>query len=64
MTEPTSIESGYIAQGYILPAHLTWADVHTARERFELSPISVPVASGPGVLAWGVPFINGKPMTH
>lgn len=64
MIEPTPTESGYLAQGYVLPIHLTWADVHAGREKYNISPIAVPVASGPDVVAWGVPFVNGKPMTH
>ena len=60
----TKIEEGYIAQGYELPDGFTWERVGNARELFGISQICVPVACGPGVIAWGVPMRDGKFLTR
>ena len=61
---PTAIEQAYLDQGYVLPEPLTWEQVAERRTRWRIDPIYVPVAIAPGCLAWGVPFIDGKPLEH
>ena len=61
--ELTPIERHYLAQGYVLPPPLTWAMVHERRQRYpEVRSIDVPLELAAGCCAWGVPFINGKPL--
>jgi hypothetical protein len=61
---PTDIERSYLEQGYRLPEGLTWDMVDERRARWGIRPVMVPVAVGPGCLGWGVPVIDGKPLTH
>ena len=61
---PTAIEQAYLDQGYLLPALLTWEQVAERRASWRIEPIYVPLAFAPGCLAWGVPFIDGKPLAH
>ena len=60
----TEIEAGYVSQGYELPKGLTWNDVAMLREIHKTEAIYVPVALLHGFVAWGVPMIGGKFMTH
>lgn len=61
--ELTPIERHYLAQGYVLPPPLSWAMVHERRQRYpEVRSIDVPLELAAGCCAWGVPFINGKPL--
>ena len=61
---PTAIEQAYLDQGYVLLEPLTWEQVAERRARWQIDPIYVPVAIAPGCLAWGVPFVDGKPLAH
>lgn len=61
---PTRIEQSYLDQGYRLPDGLTWAMVASARARWTVNPIFVPIAVAPGCVGWGVPFVDGKPLKH
>jgi hypothetical protein len=61
---PTTIELSYLRQGYRLPDGLTWPMVASARERRDIDPVFVPVAVAPGCIGWGVPFLDGKPLSH
>ena len=55
----------YEAQGYELPLGVTRDDVVTYREQWDLDPLFVPLTgAGCAVTAWGVPFIDGKPLQH
>lgn len=60
----------YERQGYTLPAGVTAADVVAYQRKYELDPIMMPLVSvrtdgtTGGVTAWGVPFIDGKPLRH
>lgn len=61
---PTAIEQSSLDQGYVLPEPLTWDDVDERRERWNIEAIFVPLALAPGCLSWGVPVVNGKPLSH
>jgi hypothetical protein len=61
---PTDIERFYIAQGYALPDGLDWDRVAELRARWGVRPIFVPIACGGGCLGWGVPFVDGRPLSH
>jgi hypothetical protein len=56
----TAIEAAFVARGYVLPEDWTWERVREARERYEIRAYLVPVASAAGVVAWGVPMVDGK----
>ena len=62
---PTEIERAYLAQGYALPAGLTWQDVTAHRSRWDINPRFVPLARVPGAcIGWGIPFVDGVPLKH
>ena len=52
---PTDIEARYVAQGYTLPAGLTWMIVHIDRDAMRLDPWMVPIEVRPGLSCWGIP---------
>jgi len=58
----TAIESAFVAQGYSLPAGWTWERVRQVREQYDIRAYLVPVASAGGVVAWGVPMVDGRPL--
>jgi hypothetical protein len=60
----TEIEQGYVDQGYTLPQGYTWAIVAARRAEWRIGEIYVPVATGGGACAWGVPMIDGKFLEH
>ena len=61
----SAIDAGYIAQGYNLPEGWTWDRVAARRAQWRsIRPIDVPVATAPGVVAWGVPIMNGAFLKH
>lgn len=60
----TEIEQSYVAQGYELPAGWTWEHVATARAKYGVGAIYVPIAAAPGCVGWGVPMIDGKFLIH
>ncbi len=64
MSMPTAIERFYEEQGYRLPEGLSWEMVADRRARWDIAAIFVPVATAPGCLGWGVPFIHGRPLDH
>ena len=52
-------------EGYTLPYGITWQDVAESRAHYGHASIMLPVAVVPGsCIAWGVPFIDGKPVRH
>jgi len=57
---PTPQDLHYLAQGYELPAGMTWEDVATSRAKHGTTPTLVPLATAPGCVCWGVPMIDGK----
>ena len=63
-SKPTAIEQGYLDQGYKLPEGWTWDLVAEHREKRQIEPIFVPLKVTLGIVAWGVPFIDGKPLKH
>lgn len=60
---PSAIEQAYVEQGYRHPGELNWDAVERHRAAWDIDPILVPVAVGPGCIGWGVPFIDGKPLS-
>ncbi len=64
MAHISTIERGYLAQGYSLPAGWTWDHVATQRARWGVGAIYVPVASAGGAVAWGVPIVSGRFLKH
>lgn len=68
-TQTAEIIANYEAQGYELPAGVTAADVEAYQQKWDIDPIFMPLVSvridgSQGVTAWGVPFIDGRPLTH
>jgi hypothetical protein len=61
---PTNIEQSYLDQGYELPEGLTWEMVAERRARWDMADIFVPIAVAPGCIGWGVPHVDGVPLTH
>ena len=61
---PTAIECSYLKQGYRLPEGFTWAMVAKRRACWDIAPIFVPVAVARGCIGWGVPHIDGVPLSH
>lgn len=64
VVQPTTVERGYVDQGYELPEDTTWAEVHVFRDTLDIGDIYVPIVSGAGVTAWAVPYKDGRPMEH
>ncbi len=60
----TQIERDYVAQGYKLPDGYTWEHVAAQRAEFKIAGIYVPVATGGGACAWGVPMRDGEFLTY
>ncbi len=60
----TTIEQGYVAQGYELPAGYTWEGVAAYRRENAIGKIYVPVAVGGRCCAWGVPMKDGEFLSH
>ena len=60
----TKTEIGYCTQGYALPSGFTWERVSEERARYGIDEIYVPVAAAPGCVAWGVPMMDDKFMSH
>ena len=58
----TAIEAAFVAQGYVLPAEWTWERVREARERYDIRAYLVPLVCAAGVVAWGVPMVDGRPL--
>lgn len=61
---PTDIEQSYLDQGYIIVPPLTWSAIHDMRAHYSLRDIDVPLVCTHGIVGWGVPMVNGKPLTH
>lgn len=59
-----SIEQGYFDQGYKLPDGWTLERIAEERAKYEIGEIYVPIASGHGCVAWGVPMIDGEFLSH
>ena len=74
MTKTAQAVAQYEAQGYALPAGLSVSDVEAYQVKWDIDPIFMPLVSvsfaaahgnsAAGVTAWGVPFIDGKPLAH
>jgi hypothetical protein len=60
----TEIEIGYESQGFKLPDGMTWEHVATARAKYEIGAIYVPIVTASGCVGWGVPMIGGRFLQH
>jgi hypothetical protein len=60
----TAIERGYVLQGWKVPNGWTTDRIALERAQYEVDEIYVPIASAHGIIAWGVPIIEGKPLRH
>lgn len=58
------IEGLYVQQGYSLPAGWTWTRTAEHRAVYKTPASMVPLASAGGVVAWGVPIVNGRFLLH
>ena len=60
----------YERQGYKLPDGVTPQMIFEYQTKYKMEPIMMPLVSvrtdgtSGGVTAWGVPFIDGKPLKH
>lgn len=62
--DPAEVIANYQRQGYVLPAGFTVERVIAEQQRLDINPIFVPLGHTMGVIAWGVPFIDGQPLQH
>lgn len=54
----------YESQGYALPADMTVAEVEAHHALYGTDPIYVPLACAGGVVAYGVPMVAGRYLSH
>ncbi len=54
----------YTEQGYVIPDGYNVETIKDEQARWGIDDIYVPVAHASGVVAWGVPYVDGAPMLH
>ena len=58
------IGANYVAQGYSLPAGLTWPRVAELRAAGNHPAHMVPIVCAAGSILWGTPLLNGEYLLH
>lgn len=66
--KPSATEQAYLDQGYNLPEGWTWKLVDQYRQGHNIDQIYVPIQNATalalGLVVWGVPYIDGRPLTR